>query len=245
MPSSITQRQSSKKLTIKFTGFQENKKLFTGIPDQFFGELMPAIKDVNELKLVFYLLWSAYTQGDYGVAFSLQDLLLDERFLQGLVVSDKDYKPLVIGLLEKLVQDNILIKVGNGSSDENSYFINSPRGRAAANLMLSGTLFQTQIQPKVTLDIIKPTIFRLYEENIGPLTPLIADSLRDAQETYPEEWVKEAIQIAVANNVRRWNYIDRILSRWQEEGRDGTDRRNTQEDHRRYLKGEYGEIGRH
>jgi DnaD/phage-associated family protein len=95
------------------------------------------------------------------------------------------------------------------------------------------------------LDIIKPNIFRLYEENIGPLTPLIADSLRDAQQTYPEEWINEAIQIAVGNNVRRWNYIERILSRWQEEGRDGTDRRNTQEDYKRYLKGEYGEFGRH
>ena len=93
--------------------------------------------------------------------------------------------------------------------------------------------------------VIKPNIFKLYEENIGPLTPLIADALRDAEESYPEEWIEEAIRIAVANNVRRWNYIDRILTRWQEEGRDGTDRRNNQEDYRRYLKGEYGEFGSH
>ena len=230
---------------MNFSGFQENKKSFTGIPDQFFGELLPAIKDINELKLVFYLLWSAYTQGDYGIAFTVQDILLDKHFLQGLVISDKDTNFLVTGLLDKLIQDNILVKVDNGSAEESCFFINSPRGRAAADLMRSGSLFQTQVQPKATLDIIKPNIFRLYEENIGPLTPLIADSLRDAQEAYPEEWIKEAIQIAVANNVRRWNYIDRILSRWQEEGRDGTDRRNTQEDHRRYLKGEYGEFGSH
>jgi len=36
-----------------FSGFQENKRHFTGIPDQFFGELLPVIKDINELKLVF------------------------------------------------------------------------------------------------------------------------------------------------------------------------------------------------
>ena len=28
-------------------------------------------------------------------------------------------------------------------------------------------------------------IFRLYEENIGPLTPLIAETLGEAEDTYP------------------------------------------------------------
>ncbi len=226
-----------------FSGFQENKKQFTGIPAQFFSELLPAIKDINELKLVFYLLWSAYTQGDYGVPFNIWDITLDENFLRGLDAPNGEMEPLLTKLFEKLVQDKILVKVL--SSDESRYFINSPRGRAAAELALSGSLFTDENQPRVTLDIIRPNIFRLYEENIGPLTPLIADSLRDAEITYPEEWIEEAIQIAVANNVRRWNYIYRILSRWQEEGRDGTDRRHTQEDYRRYLKGEYGEFGSH
>lgn len=232
-------------MKINFSGFQENKRHFTGIPDQFFGELLPTIKDINELKLVLYLLWSAYTQGDYGVVFTLRDILLDEHFLKGLNFSDKEANSMVSSLLEKLASDNILLKVNNIPEEESSFFLNSPRGRAAADLMLSGSLFQIQNRPKATLDIIKPNIFKLYEENIGPLTPLIADSLRDAEETYPEEWIEEAIQIAVANNVRRWNYIDRILSRWQEEGRDGTDRRSNQEDYRRYLKGEYGEFGSH
>ncbi len=228
-----------------FSGFQENKRHFTGIPDQFFGELLPVIKDINELKLVFYLLWSAYTQGDYGIPFHVRDILSDENFIEGLDISSDGAKPLLTKLLEKLVNDRILIKVNSENPDESSFFINSPRGRAAAELALSGSLFVTEQFPRATLDIIKPNIFRLYEENIGPLTPLIADSLRDAEETYPEEWIEEAIQIAVANNVRRWNYIERILSRWQEEGRDGTNRRNTQEDYRRYLKGEYGDFGSH
>jgi DnaD/phage-associated family protein len=205
--------------------------------------LLPVIKEINELKLVFYLLWSAYTQGDYGVPFNIRDIVRDENFLKGLVVANDGAESLLTKLLEKLVKDKILVKVN--SADDSSYFINSPRGRAAAELALSGSLFMNEDKPRATLNIIRPNIFRLYEENIGPLTPLIADSLRDAEETYPEEWIEEAIQIAVANNVRRWNYIDRILSRWQEEGRDGTDRRNTQEDYRRYLKGEYGEFGSH
>lgn len=232
-------------MTEAFSGFQENKKRFTGIPDQFFSELLPAIGDINELKVVFYLLWSAYTQGDYGVSFCVDDILLDEHFIKGLGFSSEEINAGLTGLLEKLVKDNVLVKVINQAEEKSVYFINSPRGRAAADLAQSGSLFEVQSQTRATLDAIKPNIFRLYEENIGPLTPLIADALRDAEESYPEEWIEEAIRIAVANNVRRWNYIDRILIRWQEEGRDGTDRRNTQEDYRRYLKGEYGEFGSH
>jgi DNA replication protein len=228
----------------KFSGFEDNEKRSTMIPDQFFRDLLPAIQDINELKLILYLLWSAFTQGDYGAALNVDDILLDEQFIKGLVVDENGANSLIKRLLEELAKVNILVKANN-EADEIRYFINNSRGRAAADLMRSGSLFQSESHPKATLDIIKPNIFRLYEENIGPLTPLIADSLRDAQQTYPEEWIKEAIQIAVGNNVRRWNYIDRILSRWQQEGRDGTDRRNTQEDYKRYLKGEYGEFGRH
>jgi hypothetical protein len=43
----------------------------------------------------------------------------------------------------------------------------------------------------------RPNLYRLYEENIGPLTPLVADALRDAENTYAIEWIEEAIRIAV------------------------------------------------
>ena len=64
----------------------------------------------------------------------------------------------------------------------------------------------------------RPNIFKLYEENIGPLTPLLADALKDAEQTYPPEWVAEALEIAVKSNKRNWNYVEAILSRWKEEG---------------------------
>jgi DnaD/phage-associated family protein len=232
-------------MAANFAGFQDNKKDFTGIPDQFFRELLQSIQDINEMKLVLYLLWSAYTQGDFSLAFSPKEILLDNHFIQGLGASEKGSELLVTDLLNKLARDNVIIRVEENRNGNSSYYINSPRGRAAAELMQPGSLLKSNYQPKATLNSIKPNIFKLYEDNIGPLTPIIADTLKDALDTYPLEWIEEAIEIAVANNVRRWNYIKRILSRWQEEGRDGTDRRNTQEDHRRYLKGEYGEFGRH
>jgi DnaD/phage-associated family protein len=66
----------------------------------------------------------------------------------------------------------------------------------------------------------KPNIFKLYEENIGPLTPMLADILRDAEKTYPESWARDAFEIAVKNNHRSWAYVQGVLKKWQENGRD-------------------------
>ncbi len=229
-----------------FQGFEESKKSFSSIPNQFFSELLPLIDDINELKVIVYLLWSAYTQGDYGVSFHLENLLLDKVFIEGLDGKAGSKEKALKQGLEKATQRGSILEVPAQGKDKGSiYFINSPRGRQAASLFKEDHGIDETAKPGPTLDVIQPNIFALYEENIGPLTPIIADELRDAQATYTEDWIKEAIDLAVRNNVRRWKYVESILVRWQEEGKDGADRRDDQEDHRRYIKGEYGEIGQH
>jgi DNA replication protein len=218
-----------------FPGFQESKKHFSALPDQFFSELLPAIDDINELKLTIYLLWNAYTQGDFGTAFRLADILLDQRFLDGLETDGTEIEALVAQGLQQAVGRGSLVEAADPHSGEALYFINSPRGRQAAALLVEGSQLVEGEAVKPTLDRIQPNIFQLYEENIGPLTPLIAEALRDAQESCTEEWIEEAIQLAVKNNVRRWKYVESILTRWQEEGKDGANRRDDQEDYRRYI----------
>lgn len=61
-------------------------------------------------------------------------------------------------------------------------------------------------------------IFALYEQNIGPLTPMLAEKLKDAEEDYPPEWVPEAFKIAIENNARNWAYVKAILERWKVDG---------------------------
>lgn len=224
----------------QFNGFNENKERFTGIPEEFFRELLPELDDLNEIKICLYVLWKAYEIGDFGMPFSAESILLDKIFINGLKTGSENIKLFLKSKLDKAVEGKILLKSSDDSTNQpDFYFINCPSGIAAVknneNFIISNT----------TLDQIQPNIFQLYQENIGPLTPIIADALRNAENTYPVEWIKESIQIAVKNNVRRWRYIESILDRWQKEGRDGTDRENDQEDYRRYIKGEYGEIGHH
>lgn len=70
--------------------------------------------------------------------------------------------------------------------------------------------------PRVVID--RPSAFRLYEQNIGPLTPLVADQLIRALEIYPAQWVDSAIGEAVSYNRRSWRYISRILENWLADG---------------------------
>ena len=95
---------------------------------------------------------------------------------------------------------------------------------AAAN---SGSIGLTEIrqwrqkqQQRWRLRSSRPDIYTLYEQNIGPLTPILSERLREAERLYPAAWVEEAFAEAVNYNRRSWAYIARILENWAANGRD-------------------------
>ncbi len=63
------------------------------------------------------------------------------------------------------------------------------------------------------------TICVTYENEIGLLTPTIADQLADLTTTYPARWIVDAITEAARANVRKLNYTIAILRRWHTEGK--------------------------
>jgi len=71
----------------------------------------------------------------------------------------------------------------------------------------------------IHVQIERPNIFVLYEQNIGLLPPLLAEELKDAADQYPAEWIEAAFREAVQQNKRKWSYIRAILRRWETEGR--------------------------
>ena len=77
------------------------------------------------------------------------------------------------------------------------------------------------------------------------LTPIIADTLVDAEKTYPAGWIEEAMKIAVERNARNWRFIEAILRSWKEKGRDEKDQRPSAESRKRDSEGEFGEFVRH
>lgn len=68
--------------------------------------------------------------------------------------------------------------------------------------------------------------FAVYEREIGSLTPMIAEDLRDAIEHYPRDWIILAMQEAARQNKRSWKYCLAILKRWKAEGFRSDTRKN-------------------
>ena len=66
----------------------------------------------------------------------------------------------------------------------------------------------------------RPDIYSLYEQNIGPLTPILSERLREAAKLYPPAWVEDAFAEAVNYNRRSWAYVARILENWAADGRE-------------------------
>jgi DnaD/phage-associated family protein len=103
------------------------------------------------------------------------------------------------------------------------------------------------LKSKINIVVERPTIFALYEQNIGLLTPLLAEKLQDAEGRYPLEWIEAAFEEAVSNNKRNWRYIERILERWAVEGMNsGKDRGPAERslDPDKYTKGKYAFLFR-
>ncbi len=204
-----------------FKGFADSET-FTQLPDSFFHRLINEIEDAAELKVTLYFLWRVeHMEGPFRA-------LCETDFNQKDVGLSADE---VRRGLEKSVQRGSILRSEHEA--DVFYFLNSPRGRAAAEAFAKGQWRESaRILSAPPLE--RPNVFKLYEENIGPLTPLIADALKDAEELYSSEWISDAIEVAVKNNKRNWKYVEAILKRWKEEGRaKKQDRRDNQESRQR------------
>lgn len=215
-----------------FKGFT-NSETFTSIPDSLFRKLLKEIESADELKVMLYALWRfEHMEGPFK-ALAEADFISRDL---GLSAEETHAG------LEKALQRGSLISSSHKA--EVFFFLNSPQGRAAAQAFARSG--RKQRRTPSTPPPERPNIFRLYEENIGPLTPLIADALKDAEQTYAPEWVADAIDLAVKNNKRNWKYCEAILKRWKEEGRaKKQDRRDAEEDRSKYIKGKYADIIKH
>ena len=214
------------------------------VPWAFFSELLPAIDDLVELKLTLYFFWALYQQEEEYRYVLLREVLSDTHFLRGIDPDPDRAAELVQTALARAVERGTLLqaKVQGVDGEETLYFMNTPRGRAGAQAIQAGEFEIGDRETPVALIGERTNLFALYEQNIGPLTPLIGDVLRQAERDYPTTWIKEAIQIAVEQNKRSWKYIEAILRRWQTEGKgSGTTKQPTQADRYRYIQGKYAD----
>ena len=231
-----------------FLGFPDGRQPYTPVPDLFFSELLPEIDHLAELKVTLHIFFLLAQQKGQRPCISGEDLSSDQSLLDGLRSPAVSAEEALRDALERAVARHTLLRVivDHKSGQRDWYFVNSEKGRQAVDDLLAGKWAPAGAGEPVRADVQRPNIYVLYEQNIGPLTPLLAEELGEAADTYPDSWIEDAFREAVELNKRSWRYIQRILERWAAEGRtDETSRRDDERGRRWYLEGEWADIIEH
>jgi len=226
-----------------FSGFPD-KMRFTPLPNLFFSQLLPQIDDLAELKTTLHIFWKIYHKRGYPKFITIRELLGDGTLMTAL----GDAEMLRRGLERAVGRGTLLHLTLDREGDRHDlYFLNTEADRKAVAKIASGEISLgalPQQEPYLEAQE-RPNIFTLYEENIGMLTPMIAEELKEAESLYPPSWIESAFREALSRNKRNWRYISRILERWASEGKeDGAPERDLKEDRNKYIKGRYGHLVR-
>ncbi len=236
----------------QFKGFPK-KMQFTPIPNVFLSSLLPQISDIAELKVTLHIFWLLYRQRGYPRFTTYRELLGSKSFISSLRGGTNPPGEVLGDALDMAVKRGIILHlpVEIDGAREDVYFLNTESDRQVVAKIRNGELALAGLKAgrQTYLDVETeplPDIFTLYEQNIGMLTPLIAEELTEAEKLYPEAWIRDAIKEAAKQGKHKWSYISVILERWSTEGRsDGTYQRDSKKtDPDKYVKGKYGHMVR-
>jgi len=235
----------------QFSGFPA-KMQFTPIPNFFFSTLLSQISDIIELKVTLHIFEALYHKRGYPRFVVYRELLGNASLMSSLRGMVKPPSEVLPKALEMATQRGTILHLAldRDGVTEDIYFLNTEYDRQIVAKIKSGELHLTGLKVEGQTYIEteeQPDIFTLYEQNIGMLTPMIAEELREAEKLYPEAWIRDAIKEAVNQNKRKIGYILAILERWVSEGRgNGTYRRDSAKKTGpdKYIKGKYGHMVR-
>ncbi|MCL2141028.1 MAG: DnaD domain protein [Dehalococcoidia bacterium] len=229
-----------------FIGFPASMQ-FTPIPKLFINCYMSDM-NADELKCLLHVFQIIYAKKGQLRYVSMAELLSDTALVSSLQKSSVSVEQTIKDALDSARERGIIVavEVQLKNSKENLYLINTPSDLRTAERIRNGEIklpFGEALKP--TTPCPEPrNIFRLYEDNIGMLTPIIAEELNDALEQYSEEWIRDAIHEATTANKRNWRYIARVLERWNSDGRRNGKYQSdfAQNDPDRFICGAYGHL---
>lgn len=109
---------------------------------------------------------------------------------------------------------------------QNTGVKNAPEGIAPEGNAPEPSVVVLKPSTATTGDDPKPDLsaetFRMYEAEIGLLTPLIRDALNTWMDEVPHQWLIDAMRRAVVSNKRSWAYVEAILKAWKAKGAQDT-----------------------
>jgi len=209
-----------------FTEFSTDQ--LVNLPNELFTEVVPRMTLLSELKVTLHIFYQISQRRDsVPRRISRAELIVDPLLNQSLREVSRIRDPIEVfdeGITAALRRQTILfVGLLHDNSIHTWYMIHTAINRQWAAKNHAGAPNDSPLshQSRVTL-------FTLYEQNIGIITPLIVEELHEAQQRYPKHWIEDAMRVAVRANVRSWRYVERVLERWAHHGRDGEPRDNAQ-----------------
>jgi DnaD/phage-associated family protein len=191
------------------------------VPNALFTELLPLIDDADELRVTLYAVYALARHKGYPRFVTENELAADAALMASLDGHEdpEESKQRLVRALDATVERGALLRLDAAS--QALYFLNTPSSRRAVEAIRNGTLTLGRALPPAQEppQARRDNVFQLYEANIGPITPLVAEALQEAEQLYPYEWLEEALREAALLNKRSWRYASRILERWATEGR--------------------------
>lgn len=225
-----------------FTGFTGGKSTLVKIPSVFFSDLLPQLTNIDDIRVALFVFFRFENMETPYCFVCIRDFEANGQFLRSF-----DQDPILAlnkanRSLQNLVNVGMLVSASMSEDNQNEilFFLNSPKGKAARAALQEGKW--SPGETLLTLPSLnqQDNVFLLYEQNIGPITPIISDALKDAEDTYPSPWIHAAFKLAVERNKRNWRYIHSILRRWKEVGFDERkNKRDSQENRRRYIEDDF------
>jgi len=211
-----------------FAGYIDAAHDSVAVPTRFFTEVLPQITSLDELRVTTFLFRLFGQHGGVEAPVAEAAITADRALRAAFRVDGiptADVREAIQDALDRAVARGTLLRVvaRGGRRDVTWYFLHTPVTRELVQAIQRGAIAAPKAMwiedhaPEVTAD--PPTAFFLYEQNIGPLTPLVADRITRAMDAYPPSWIEDAIEEAVAYNRRSWRYIERILETWSQQGR--------------------------
>jgi len=213
-------------MTAQFEGFVAGGGAVT-LPAQFFVEVLPQVADEAELRVTLYALYAIARRRGELRAVRGSELAREGPLLRALAGCGG------IGALEGA----LAAAVGRGTllacaleDGDTLYLVHNETGRRVLARIEAGALLvppsgggrghaTKSVRPQATSEAPARPV-QVYEQEIGALTPAVAEALAGASERWPEAWIVDALRMAATRNARSWRYAEAILERWETEGRD-------------------------
>jgi len=190
----------------------------TPVPALFFSDVLPQLEDAAELLVSLYAFFLQSRKPSQARWFTRRELELEAPLQQALRrLAGNGVGALERGLAAATARGT-LIAAEPAEGGGAVYTVNVPGAREALTRL--GAAVAEQESEPAAAEASAANIFALYEQNVGVLSPLLAEQLKEAEQEYPWPWILAAFREAVALNRRNWRYIERILARWKAEGPD-------------------------